>query len=60
MLWPIDKLNALRLGRRLVTEIPAAGPGRRAFATIRPLTTAADETAQTEGFLHPWQTADPR
>ena len=25
--WPTDKLTALRLGRRLVTEVPAAGPG---------------------------------
>ena len=48
--WPTDKLTALRLGRRLVTEIPTAGPGRRAFVDIRPVTTAADTNAQRQGW----------
>ncbi|GLL07240.1 hypothetical protein [Dactylosporangium matsuzakiense] len=48
--WPTDKLAALRLGRRLVTEVPATGPGRRAFVDIRPITTAADTDAQRQGW----------
>ncbi|MEO3929744.1 hypothetical protein ABGB07_38715 [Micromonosporaceae bacterium B7E4] len=48
--WPTDKLNALRLGRRLVTEVTASGPGRRAFVDIRPLTTAADVDARRHGW----------
>lgn len=48
--WPIDKLNALRLGQRLVTEVPARGPGRRAFVGITPRTDAADSAARVEGW----------
>ncbi|MET8149627.1 hypothetical protein ACIBSW_23865 [Actinoplanes sp. NPDC049668] len=40
--WPTDKLTALRYGRRLVTEVPATGPGRRAFVDIRPISTTVD------------------
>jgi hypothetical protein len=52
--WPADKLNALRLGQRLVTEIPASQPGRRAFIDITPLTTPADAQARRQG----WKQAD--
>ncbi|MFG3690785.1 hypothetical protein [Micromonospora sp. NPDC047740] len=44
-------LNALRLGRRLVTEVPATGPGRRAFVDIRSVTTAADADARRQGWI---------
>jgi len=54
--WPTDKLTALRHGRRLVTEVPGAGPGRRAFVDIRPGTTAADADAQRQG----WKPLRPR
>jgi hypothetical protein len=40
MTWPTGKLSALRLGKRLVAEVPAAGPGRRAFVDLRPGVTA--------------------
>ncbi|MCW3819120.1 hypothetical protein ONA91_32240 [Micromonospora sp. DR5-3] len=53
--WPTDKLSALRLGRRLVTEVTATGPGRRAFVDIRPVTTAADADARRQG----WTRSDP-
>lgn len=52
--WPIDKLNALRLGRRLVAEVPASRPGWRGFVDITPLTTPADTEARREG----WTKAD--
>ncbi|MDW5329654.1 hypothetical protein [Plantactinospora sp. KLBMP9567] len=48
--WPTEKLTTLRIGRRLVTEVPASGPGRRAFIEIRPVTTAADFDAQRQGW----------
>ncbi|SCL27152.1 hypothetical protein GA0070624_3443 [Micromonospora rhizosphaerae] len=48
--WPTDKLTALRLGRRLVTEVPASGPGRRAFVEIRPIATAAGSDARRRGW----------
>ncbi len=48
--WPTDKLNALRLGRRLVTEVAASGPGRRAFVDIQPIAVAADSDAQRQGW----------
>src|SRR5436309_1007680 len=51
--WPTDKLTALRLGRRLVTEVPATGPGRRAFIDIRPITTDADTDARQQGWTRP-------
>ncbi|MEV4491943.1 hypothetical protein AB0K04_17730 [Micromonospora coxensis] len=46
--WPTAMLTALRLGRRLVTEVPASGPGRRAFVEIRPVTTTADSDARRQ------------
>jgi len=52
--WPIDKLNALRAGQRLVAEVPTAQPGRRAFVSITPVTTPADDQARQEG----WKRAD--
>ena len=52
--WPTDKLNALRLGRRLVTEVDASGPARRAFVDIRPVATTDDRNASREG----WTRAD--
>jgi len=52
--WPPDKLTALRLGRRLVTEVAASRPGRRAFVDIRPVATADDQNAGMER----WTRAD--
>jgi len=54
--WPADKLSALRLGRRLVTEVPATDAGLRAFVDVTPLLTRADSEAAREG----WTRADPR
>ncbi|GAB3431898.1 hypothetical protein [Actinophytocola sediminis] len=52
--WPTNTLTALRLGQRLVAEVPASRPGRRAFVDITPLATAADADAHTHG----WKRAD--
>ncbi|MEV4251803.1 hypothetical protein AB0J52_01400 [Spirillospora sp. NPDC049652] len=52
--WPAEKLSALRLGQPLAVEVPGAGPGRRAFVIVRPVTTPADERARQEG----WKRAD--
>ncbi|MEV4600168.1 hypothetical protein AB0K15_22545 [Amycolatopsis sp. NPDC049253] len=52
--WPADMLTALRLGQRLVAELPASRPGRRAFIDISPLITAADTEARGQG----WKRAD--
>jgi hypothetical protein len=49
--WPIDKLTALRLGRRLVAEVPASQPGRRAFVDVRPEKSEPDAQAQGEGWV---------
>ncbi|MFJ6483211.1 hypothetical protein ACIQK6_24275 [Streptomyces sp. NPDC091682] len=53
--WPVDKLTALRLGRRLVTEVPASRPGRRAFVDVTPTRVPADQRARDEG----WVRGDP-
>ncbi|WP_329099325.1 hypothetical protein [Streptomyces sp. NBC_01439] len=53
--WPVDKLTALRLGRRLVTEVPASHPGRRAFVDVTPARSRADDLARDEG----WVRGDP-
>ncbi|WP_377267798.1 hypothetical protein [Peterkaempfera sp. SMS 1(5)a] len=50
--WPTGKLTALRLGRRLVTEVPTSRPGRRAFVDITPGPSAHDAQAQQEGRVH--------
>ncbi|MFF0721865.1 hypothetical protein [Micromonospora sp. NPDC003816] len=50
--WPQDKLNALRLGRRLVAEVPAA-PGRRAFVDITPILDQRNDLADREGWQRP-------
>jgi hypothetical protein len=50
--WPPDKLSAIRLGRRLVTEVPA-GPGRRAFVDIIPILDQRDRLAEHEGWKRP-------
>lgn len=52
--WPTDKLTALRHGQRLVTEVPPAGHGRRAFVDVTPHRTAADAEAYAQG----WHRAD--
>ncbi|GAA2581635.1 hypothetical protein SMC26_12120 [Actinomadura fulvescens] len=52
--WPTDKLNALRLGRRLVVEVPASGAGRRAFVDISPVAVPEDAEAHRQG----WKRAD--
>ncbi|MCX5161223.1 hypothetical protein OOK39_18345 [Streptomyces sp. NBC_00264] len=49
--WPTDKLTALRLGRRLVAEVPASRPDRRAFVDIRPARSAPDVQARDEGWV---------
>ncbi|HEY3867363.1 MAG TPA: hypothetical protein VGM10_03405 [Actinocrinis sp.] len=45
-----DKLAALRLGQRLVVEVPASRPGRRAFVDITPQQDSADGAARREGW----------
>ncbi|MER7983878.1 hypothetical protein [Streptomyces sp. NPDC095817] len=50
-IWPSDKLTALRLGRRLVAEVPASRPDRRAFVDIRPARSEPDAQAQDEGWV---------
>ncbi|SDJ33951.1 hypothetical protein SAMN05192558_108119 [Actinokineospora alba] len=52
--WPTDKVAALRLGQRLVTDVPASRPGRRAFVDITPVITEADAEARNQG----WKRAD--
>jgi hypothetical protein len=52
--WPQEMLNALRLGRRLVAEIPAR-PGRRAFVDITPARDIRDTVAAREGWQRPGQ-----
>ncbi|MFJ3836616.1 hypothetical protein ACWGHM_28955 [Streptomyces sp. NPDC054904] len=49
--WPVDKLNALRLGRRLVVEVPSSGPDRRAFVDVTPRRTGSDVRAEAEGWV---------
>lgn len=49
--WPLDKLSALRLGRRLAVEVPATS-GRRAFVSITPGDVEADARARREGWSH--------
>ncbi|MEV7227253.1 hypothetical protein AB0M79_09550 [Polymorphospora sp. NPDC051019] len=48
--WPSEKLTALRLGRRLVAEVPGGGPGRRAFVEIRPVMAESDSDARRQGW----------
>jgi hypothetical protein len=50
--WPLDKLSALRLGRRLAVEVPATRSERRAFVDITPGRVAADAQALREGWTH--------
>ncbi|MFF4011578.1 hypothetical protein [Streptomyces sp. NPDC001717] len=50
--WPTDKLTALRLGRRLVAEVPATRAGRRAFVDITPGQTLRDREAHEQGWVH--------
>lgn len=52
--WPADTLTALRLGQRLVTEVPASQSDRRAFVDITPLATPPDVEASGQG----WKRAD--
>jgi hypothetical protein len=49
--WPTDKLTALRLGRRLVAEVPASRSGRRAFVDIRPNHSPQDRAARADGWI---------
>ncbi|WP_330455075.1 MULTISPECIES: hypothetical protein [unclassified Streptomyces] len=49
--WPTDKLTALRLGRRLVAEVPASGPDRRAFVDVRPAWGEPDVLARDERWV---------
>ncbi|MGZ2361988.1 hypothetical protein LRE75_35880 [Streptomyces sp. 372A] len=50
--WSTDKPTALRLGRRLVAEVSASLPDRRAFVGIRPTRSAPDAQARDEGWVH--------
>ena len=50
----MDKLTALRLGRRLVTEVPASTADRRAFVDITAVRTPADSAADRDH----WTRAD--
>ncbi|WLQ44796.1 hypothetical protein P8A22_35830 [Streptomyces laculatispora] len=49
--WSADKLTALRLGRRLVAEVSASRPDRRAFVDIRPTQSEPDAQARDEGWV---------
>ncbi|MFD8050423.1 hypothetical protein ACFV5E_44155 [Streptomyces chartreusis] len=49
--WPTNKLTALRLGRRLIAEVAASRPGRRAFVEITPKRVTFDEQAAQEGWV---------
>ncbi|MGW3401041.1 hypothetical protein [Streptomyces zhihengii] len=49
--WPADKLTALRLGRRLVAEVPPSRLDRRAFVDIRPVRSEPDIQARDEGWV---------
>lgn len=51
--WPSAKLNSLRLGKRLVAEVPASSIGRRAFVDILPERTPEDAAADHEGWVRP-------
>ena len=48
--WPTDQLNTLRLGRRVVAEVPSSAPLRRSFITIRPETEPEDAATRSEGW----------
>ncbi|MFC7527577.1 hypothetical protein [Actinoplanes sp. GCM10030250] len=50
--WPLAKLSALRLGRRLAIEVPATDPGRRAFVDITPGAVEGDAQASSEGWTN--------
>jgi hypothetical protein len=50
--WPLDKLSALRLGRRLAVEVPPTNSGRRAFVDITPGAVDPDALARREGWTH--------
>jgi hypothetical protein len=50
--WPLAKLSALRLGRRLAVEVPATDPGRRAFVDITPGAVEGDVQARGEGWTN--------
>ncbi|GAA1002005.1 hypothetical protein GCM10009555_107550 [Acrocarpospora macrocephala] len=54
--FPVDKLNALRLGRLLVAEVKASRPECRAWVAIHPLRIDVDRAAQREG----WTRSDAR
>ncbi|MET9855704.1 hypothetical protein ABZY57_22510 [Streptomyces sp. NPDC006450] len=49
--WPTDKRTALRFGRRLVAEVPASRPDRRAFVDIRPAQSEPDVQSRDEGWV---------
>ncbi|MFD5630844.1 hypothetical protein [Streptomyces sp. NPDC127072] len=49
--WPVDKLTALRLGRRPVAEVPASRPSRQAFVDVHPNHSDPDAQAQGEGWV---------
>ncbi|MER7691279.1 hypothetical protein [Streptomyces sp. NPDC097610] len=49
--WPMDKLTALRLGKRLVAEVPASFPARRAFVDVTPQQSTPDVHARDEGWV---------
>ncbi|MFE2171232.1 hypothetical protein ACFXB3_40140 [Streptomyces sp. NPDC059447] len=49
--WPTDKLTALRLGRRLVAEVPATRTGHRAFVDVTPGQTLRDSEAHGQGWV---------
>jgi hypothetical protein len=46
--WPIETLNALRLGQPLTTEVPARGAGLRSFVRVTPRLDDEDEKAARE------------
>ncbi|WP_433788532.1 hypothetical protein [Actinoplanes sp. CA-252034] len=51
-LWPLAKLSALRLGRRLAVEVPVTDAGRRAFVDITPGAVERDAQARRERWTN--------
>jgi hypothetical protein len=48
VVWPLPTLSALRLGRALAVEVPALGPGMRAFVRVTPVREDRDVSAERE------------
>jgi hypothetical protein len=54
-MWPLETLNALRLGQPMTAEVPARGPGLRSFVRVTPRLDDEDRKAEREH----WRRTDP-